>query len=197
MDFGATAEFDEDEITLAWYDYLCKNVANDLANPKPVRIFVMGINQWRDEMEWSLARAQNTKYFLHSGGKANSGSGDGSLATEAPRTEESDRYIYDPANPVPTNGGPLCCDAAHLSPGPRDQRSVEERADVLVYTTPSLTQDMEITGPIQLELFAKSSAVDTDFTAKFVDVWPNGFAQNLTEGIVARGIEIPRQSRSA
>jgi len=184
VDFGANAEFDEDEITLAWYDYLFKNVANEFANPNPVRIFIMGSNQWRDEMEWPLARAQNTTYFLHSGGKANSGNGDGSLATTAPRTEESDRYTYDPANPAPTLGGPLCCDAAHLSPGPRDQRSVEERADVLVYTTPSLTQDMEITGPIQLELFAKSSAVDTDFTAKFVDVWPNGFAQNLTEGIV-------------
>jgi len=184
VDFGATAAFDEDEITLAWYDYLFKNVANDFANPKPVKIFVMGTNQWRDEMEWPLARAQNTKYFLHSGGKANSGNGDGRLATTAPGTEESDRYTYDPANPVPTMGGPLCCDATHLPPGPRDQRPVEERADVLVYSTPSLTQDTEITGPIQLELFAQSSAVDTDFTAKLVDVWPNGFAQNLTEGIV-------------
>jgi putative CocE/NonD family hydrolase len=184
VDFGASAEFNEDEITLAWYDYLFKRVANDFANPKPVRIFVMGTNQWRDEMEWPLARAQNTKYFLHSGGKANSGSGDGSLTTTAPRTEESDRYTYDPANPVPTIGGPLCCDAAHLSPGPHDQRPVEERADVLVYSTPPFTQDMEVTGPVYLEVFAKSSAPDTDFTAKLVDVWPNGFAQNLTEGIV-------------
>jgi len=184
VDFGDSAEFNEDEITLAWYDYLFKRVANDFANPKPVRIFVMGVNQWRDEMEWPLARAQNTKYFLHSGGKANSGSGDGSLTTTAPRTEESDRYTYDPANPVPTIGGPLCCDAAHLSPGPHDQRPVEERADVLVYSTPPFTQDMEVTGPVYLEIFAKSSAPDTDFTAKLVAVWPNGFAQNLTEGIV-------------
>src|SRR5207302_6967902 len=96
----------------------------------------------------------------------------------------ADHYVYDPANPVPTVGGPLCCDAIHLPPGPRDQRSVEARDDVLVYSTPAFTQDTEVTGPVSLELFAKSSAVDTDFTAKLVDVWPNGFAQNLAEGII-------------
>jgi putative CocE/NonD family hydrolase len=85
---------------------------------------------------------------------------------------------------VPTTGGPLCCDAEHLKPGPRDQRPVEARDDVLVYSTPALVEDLEITGPITLELFASSSAADTDFTAKLVDVWPDGFAQNLTEGIV-------------
>ena len=184
LDFGSAAEFNEDEITLAWYDYLFKNVTNDFASPRPVRIFVMGANQWRDEDDWPLARAHNARYFLHSGGKANSTLGDGILATAAPHSEDPDQYIYDPANPTPTIGGPLCCDAEHLAPGPRDQRVVEARADVLVYSTPPLAQDLEITGPIQLELFAKSSAVDTDFTAKLVDVWPNGFAQNLTEGIV-------------
>jgi len=144
----------------------------------------MGTNQWRDEDDWPLARAHNTKYFLHSSGKANSAGGDGSLATLAPRSEGPDQYVYDPTNPVPTVGGPRCCDWEHLGPGPRDQRAVEGHADVLVYSTPPLTQDTEMTGPVQLELFAKSSAVDTDFTAKLVDVWPNGFAQNLTEGIV-------------
>ena len=184
LDFGSAAEFNEDEITLAWYDYLFKNVTNDFASPRPVRIFVMGANQWRDEDDWPLARAHNARYFLHSGGKANSTLGDGSLATAAPHSENPDQYIYDPANPTPTIGGPLCCDAEHLAPGPRDQRAVEARADVLVYSTPPLAQDLDITGSVQLELFAKSSAVDTDFTAKLVDVWPNGFAQNLTEGIV-------------
>ena len=184
LDFGSAAEFNEDEITLAWYDYLFKNVTNDFASPRPVRIFVMGANQWRDEDDWPLARAHNARYFLHSRGKANSTLGDGSLATAAPHSEDPDQYVYDPANPAPTIGGPLCCDAEHLAPGPRDQRVVEARTDVLVYSTPPLAQDLEITGPIQLELFAKSSAVDTDFTAKLVDVWPNGFAQNLTEGIV-------------
>ena len=184
LDFGPEAPFNEDEITLAWYDYLFKNVTNDFDSPKPVRIFVMGANEWRDEDDWPLARARTASYFLHSGGKANSALGDGSLATAAPHSEDPDQYIYDPANATPTTGGPLCCDAEHLAPGPRDQRAVEARADVLVYSTPPLAQDLEITGPIQLELFAKSSAVDTDFTAKLVDVWPNGFAQNLTEGIV-------------
>jgi putative CocE/NonD family hydrolase len=92
--------------------------------------------------------------------------------------------VYDPANPVPTVGGPLCCDGAHLAPGPRDQKEVESRADVLVYSTPPLDNDLEVTGPVTLDLFAKSSAVDTDFTAKLVDVGPDGFAQNLTEGIL-------------
>jgi len=92
--------------------------------------------------------------------------------------------VYDPADPVPTMGGPLCCDSVHLAPGPRDQRPVEARDDVLVYTTPAFKHDLEVTGPVTLELYASSSAVDTDFTAKLVDVWPNGFAQNLTEGVL-------------
>jgi uncharacterized protein len=98
--------------------------------------------------------------------------------------ERADEYVYDPGNPAPTVGGPLCCDEDHLPPGPHDQRSVEARDDVLVYSTPAFAQDTEITGPVRVELFAKSSAVDTDFTAKLVDVAPDGYAQNLTEGIV-------------
>jgi putative CocE/NonD family hydrolase len=144
----------------------------------------MGANQWRDEDEWPLSRTRQERYFLHSGGKANSVSGDGVLSSAAPHAESADRYIYDPVNPAPTIGGPLCCDSPHLGPGPRDQRPVEARNDVLVYSTPMLSGDLEITGPITLELFASSSAVDTDFTAKLVDVWPDGFAQNLTEGII-------------
>ena len=184
VDFDATAEFDEDGVTLDWYDHVLKGVANDFASPKPVRLFVMGTNQWRDEDDWPLPRAREAKYFLHSSGKANSVRGDGALNTTPARSETSDHYLYDPANPVPTIGGPLCCDSGHLKPGPRDQRPVESRDDVLVYSTPVLAQDLEVTGPIKLELFARSSAVDTDFVAKLVDVWPDGFAQNLTEGIV-------------
>jgi putative CocE/NonD family hydrolase len=131
-----------------------------------------------------LTRAQSTRYFLHSAKSANSLRGDGSLSTVPPRSETADHYVYDPSNPVPTVGGPLCCDSNHLAPGPRDQRAVEARDDVLIYTTPAFAQDTEVTGPVSLELFAKSSAVDTDFTAKLVDVAPDGFAQNLTEGIV-------------
>ena len=184
VDFGpAAAEFDENQLTLKWYDYLFKGVQNEFGG-KPVKIFVMGSNQWREEDDWPLARAQSAKYFLHSTKNANSLRGEGSLSTASPRSESPDHYVYDPSNPVPTIGGPLCCDSQHLAPGPRDQRPLESRDDVLIYTTPAFTQDTEVTGPVSLELFAKSSAVDTDFTAKLVDVGPDGFAQNLTEGII-------------
>ena len=184
VDFGeAAAEYNEDDLTLKWYQYLFQGVQNEFAG-KPVKIFVMGANQWREEDDWPLARAQNTKYFLHSIKNANSLRGDGSLSTAAPRSEPSDHYVYDPLNPAPTIGGPLCCDSPHLAPGPKDQRAVEARDDVLIYTTPGFVQDTEVTGPVSLELFAQSSAVDTDFEAKLVDVAPDGFAQNLTEGII-------------
>jgi uncharacterized protein len=184
VDFGpSAAEFNEAEVTLQWYDYLFKGVKNQFAQ-KPVRIFIMGANQWRDEDEWPLKRARQTKYFLHSSAGANSIRGYGSLSTADPRSESPDHYIYDPSNPVPTIGGPLCCDSKHLPPGPRDQRPNESRDDVLVYSTEPFSRDFEVTGPVSVELYAKSSAVDTDFTAKLIDVRPNGFAQNLTEGIV-------------
>jgi uncharacterized protein len=184
VDFGPESKFDETETTIRWYDYLFKGAQNEFASGKSVKIFVMGTNQWRQEDDWPLARAQNTKYFLHSAGKANSLRGDGTLSSAAPGRETADQYAYDPATPVPTVGGPLCCDSKRLQPGPRDQRAVESRDDVLVYSTAPMSQEMEVTGPVSLELYAKSSAVDTDFTAKLVDVWPDGFAQNLTEGII-------------
>jgi putative CocE/NonD family hydrolase len=184
VDFGSDAAFDESDYVLDWYDYLFLGKQNQFANGKPVRIFLMGENKWRDEDSWPLERAEETSYFLHSSGKANGVSGDGALSTFAPTAEGADKFIYDPANPVPTIGGPLCCDAAHLAPGPRNQKEVEARPDVLVYSTPPLEGDTEVTGPVTLDLYASSSAVDTDFTAKLVDVWPNGFAQNLTEGIL-------------
>lgn len=185
MDFGPKAvEFSEYGTTLRWYDYLLKGMANQFTTEKPVKIFVMGSNVWREEDDWPLARARNTKYYLHSSGGANSVRGDGTLSTAIPNSESFDHYLYDPANPVMTVGGPLCCDRDHMAAGPRDQRPVEARDDVLVYSTPSMDQDVEVTGPIGLELYAKSSSVDTDFTAKLIDVWPDGFAQNLTEGIV-------------
>ena len=190
VDFGDDAAFDENAATLDWYDYLFLGKQNQFADAtKPVRIFVMGQNEWRNEAAWPLERATATSYYLGSSGKANSAAGDGALVTAKPAqtkpTEnKADTFVYDPANPVPTVGGPLCCDPMHLGPGPRDQKDVEARPDVLVYSTPPLDADLEVTGPVTLDLFAKSSAVDTDFTAKLVDVWPNGFAQNLTEGIL-------------
>jgi hypothetical protein len=184
VDFGPDAPFDENSTTLDWYDYLFLGKQNQFANGKPVKIFVMGENKWRDEEAWPLERAKQTRYYLHSAGKSNSATGDGALSIATAATEAADKFVYDPANPVPTVGGPLCCDALHLAPGPRDQKEVESRPDVLVYSTEPLEQDLEVTGPVTLDLYAISSAVDTDFTAKLVDVWPNGFAQNLTEGII-------------
>jgi hypothetical protein len=186
VDFGPDAPFDENDVILDWYDYLFLGKQNEFATGKPVRIFVMGENKWRDEDAWPLERAKETRYKLHSCGGANGPTGHGSLYTGEMefRCEGKDMYDYDPANPVPTVGGPLCCDAVHLAPGPRDQKDVEARPDILVYSTEPLEKDLEVTGPITLDLYASSSAVDTDFTAKLVDVWPNGFAQNLTEGIL-------------
>ena len=185
VDFGAAAtELELDDVMLRWYDHILKGVDNGIEREKPVKIFVLGKNAWREEDDWPLARAQATRYYLHSAGKAGGLEGDGALSAKSPSAEPFDHFVYDPADPVPTIGGPLCCDAAHLAPGPRDQRPDEARADVLVYTTPAFKQDFEVTGPVSLELYASSSAVDTDFTAKLVDVWPNGFAQNLTEGIL-------------
>ena len=184
VDFGPTAEFNEDNTTLNWYDFLFKGIKNDFAKPTPVKIFVMGKNTWRDEDAWPLARAVTTRYFLHSSGRANSSNGNGMLSQTPSTTEPTDQYVYDPEDPVPTIGGPLCCDAVHLAAGPRDQRPVELRQDVLIYSAAPFTTATEVTGPVSVELYAKSSALDTDFTAKLVDVWPNGFAQNLTEGIM-------------
>jgi len=184
VDFGLNSVVNVDDLALRWYDYLLKGARNGLESEKPVKLFVMGKNVWRDEDDWPLARARNKRFYLHSQDKANSLSGDGTLSTAPPGSEPADQYVYDPGNPVPTHGGPVCCDKVHLAPGAFDQRSVEARKDVLVYSTPPFKEEFEVTGPVSVELFARSSAIDTDFTGKLVDVWPNGFAQNLTEGIV-------------
>lgn len=185
VDFGPHAlENVYTDVILDWYDFLFKGIKNQFATDKPVRLFVMGANEYRLEDDWPPPQARSTKYFLHSNGKANSVRGEGSLSTSAPKSEPADSYIYNPANPAPTMGGPLCCDAEHMEPGPRDQRAIENRDDVLVYSIGPLPTDLEVTGPVTADLFVKSSAVDTDFTAKLVDVTPDGFAQDLTEGIL-------------
>ena len=125
----------------------------------------------------------STRYFLHSQGAANTVAGNGSLSTERPVQESPDRFTYDPENPVPTLGGRLCC-GAELLPGPFDQRSNERREDVLVYSTPPLERDLEVTGFVSVELHAASTAVDTDFTALLADVDPSGYARFLVDGIM-------------
>jgi len=169
---------------LDWYDYLFKGIHNEFATDKPVRLFVMGVNEYRQEDDWPPPEAHYVKYFLHSGGNANSLRGNGSLSTSAPRSEAADSYVYDPGNPVPTVGGPLCCAQELIEPGPRDQRSVENRDDVLVYSIGPLAQDLDVTGPVKATLFVKSTAVDTDFTGKLVDVAPDGTAIDVAEGIL-------------
>ncbi|MCZ6874677.1 MAG: CocE/NonD family hydrolase [bacterium] len=187
LSFGIMAEsfaIDMEGIHLRWYDHWLKGLDNGVRDDAPVRIFVMGENVWREEAEWPLARTQYRHYYLHSGGGANSLNGDGVLSPESPGMEQPDRFLYDPRHPVPTRGGPLCCWPGALPQGPYDQTVVEHREDVLVYTTPPLREDVEVTGPILVTLYAMSSAVDTDFTAKLVDVHASGFAQNLTDGII-------------
>ena len=189
---GAMA-LDLEGLMLRYYDHWLKGEDNGVADEQPVRIFVMGDNVWRMEDEWPLARAQDTSYFLHSRGKANTLNGDGWLSTDAPTSEPPDVYVYNPIDPVPTRGGGLCCSPAFMSNGVYDQREVEARADVLVYTTPPMERDTEVTGPVTVTLYAASSARDTDFTAKLVDVEPCGYARNLTDGIIRARYRQPRQ----
>jgi putative CocE/NonD family hydrolase len=181
--FGKNAVLDFNGTIVKWFDYALKGVKNEFASDAPVRIFVMGDNVWRDEKEFPLARTAYTKYFLHSNKGANSLNGDGALATQTPGKEKPDNFEYDPQNPVPTLGGRLCCGNA-IAPGPFDQRANETRQDVLVFSTPPLERDTEVTGYITVELYATSSATDTDFTAMIVDVDANGYARFLTDGIV-------------
>ena len=170
---------------LRFYDHLLLGEDNGFERDKPVRIFVMGENVWRREDEWPLSRAETAAYYLRGGGRANSLNGDGALSREAPSADEPpDVYLYNPLNPVPTVGGGLCCDPAFMASGAYDQRWVEGRDDVLVYSTPPLDEDTEVTGPMSVTLYASTNASDTDFTAKLVDVEPSGYARNLTDGII-------------
>jgi putative CocE/NonD family hydrolase len=143
----------------------------------------MGENVWRDEDEFPLSRTDYVKYHLHSSGKANGPAAAGQLATVKPDAEPPDSFIYDPENPVPTLGGRLCCGVS-LAPGPFDQRANESRSDVLIFSTPPLERDLEVTGFITLELYASTSAADTDFTAVIADVDASGYSRFLTDGIV-------------
>ena len=179
VDFGPQALIDLRGAQLAWLDRWLKE-QQPQEEEVPVRIFVMGRNEWRYEKEWPLARTSWTHFYLHSEGNANSRFGDGSLLPDTPGAEPPDRYRYDPARPVPFITEPLSSQIG----GPDDYAAIERRDDVLVYVTAPLESDVEITGPVRLELYAASSALDTDFTAKLVDVHPTGFVQRLCDGIV-------------
>jgi putative CocE/NonD family hydrolase len=184
VDFGQEAIVPLRSLQMQWFDYWLKGKPVPLAGTPPVRIFVMGANRWRDEWEWPLARAQATPLYLASAGRANTMGGDGSLRRKPLRQSEPDRYVYNPADPVPTRGGAVCCTPDVFPWGPMDQRPVEQRKDVLVYTSEPLERDLEVTGRIDVVLYMSTTARDTDFTAKLIDVFPDGYARNLTDGIL-------------
>ena len=179
-DFGTEAEIQLHAHLLRWFDYWLKDIQTGVLDEPPVSIFVMGENRWRSENEWPLARTHYTRYYFHGNGSTNSLHGDGALSIVPPGEEPSDTYIYDPEDPAPTLGG---CTLA-IPQGVYDQRPAEERRDVLVYTSEPLERDLEVTGPILVKLYASSTATDTDFTAKLVDVHPDGYARNLQDGII-------------
>ena len=183
LDFGSQSMVDLMALELRWFDYWLKGIDNGVLDEPPIQIFVMGENVWRDEHEWPLARTQYASYYLHSGGGAGRLVSDGSLGPEPPTDEPVDGYVYDPENPVPTWGGTFHDDTV-MKIGPWDQRPIEARQDVLVYTGPALEKDTEVTGAVVVKLHAASSAPDTDFTARLVDVYPDGRAMYVSEGVI-------------
>jgi putative CocE/NonD family hydrolase len=184
LDFGEQAFIDARALELRWYDSWLKGIDTGIRNEPPVKLFLMGKNEWRFENEYPLARTQYRKMFFHSEGHANSRLGDGQLSWDSPRADSRpNNYHYDPENPVPSVGGSNCC-GAPTPAGPVDQRAVESRGDVLVFTSDFLSQDINVTGPVKVVLHASSDGPDTDFVAKLVDVYPDGKAYNMAEGLL-------------
>ena len=179
FDYGPDAVIDLDGIICRWFDHFLKGIDNGVTDDPPVYVFVMGPNRWYGEQDWPLPQTKWTKYYFHSGGKANSLKGDGGLDTRPPADEPFDGYTYDPADPTPaapfTNG--------HID-GAVDTRLPAIRDDVLVYSTPPLEQDIEVTGPIEARLYAATSARDTDWMIRLIDVHPDGYAAFLGEGVM-------------
>ena len=184
VDSGTHSMVDLEAEELRWFDYWLKGIDNGIVDEPPLRLFIMGVNEWRDEREWPLSRTEWQNWYLSSEGQANSLLGDGILTTQEPGDQTPDEFTYDPHYPVQTNGGNNCC-SPHIVPwGPYDQRPVEMRGDVLCYTSAPLDDDLEVTGPIEVVLHAATDGADTDWTAKLVDVAPSGYAVNLCDGII-------------
>lgn len=179
IDFGEQAIIDWDGYVCRWFDYHLKGIDNGVLNDPPVHAFVMGRNKWRTADDWPLPGTQFTKYYLHSGGKANSSKGDGMLSTTAPTNEPADEYVYDPKDPTPSAD----FKSGHID-GPTDISKSALRDDVLVYQTPVLTEDVEVVGPITARFFAATSAYDTDWMIRLSDVLPDGRALFLGEGVM-------------
>lgn len=183
LDYGPEAVLSQSELELRWYDHWMKGIDNGIMDEPPVKVFVMGKNSWREGTDWPLPETEYTPMYLHSDGSANSFRGDGSLSFEGPGDEPYDRYIYDPEDAVPTCGGTTLMSMGDDA-GAVDQRRVEQRGDVLVYTSEPLSKPLEVTGPVTLKLYAASTAKDTDFVAKLVDVHPDGSAYNVADGVI-------------
>ena len=190
VDFGPDSLVDLKKLTLRWCDYWLKGIDTGIMDEAPIRIFIMGTNVWRDENEWPLARTQFTRFHLHSRGRANTLDGNGTLSPEAPTGDEPpDQYDYDPNHPVFTRGANLSYTIPGVGKstdlaGPFDQRPNERRDDVLVYSSEPLSEDTEVTGPLSCKLYVSSSAPDTDFVVKLVDVYPGGKALGFSDGIL-------------
>jgi uncharacterized protein len=178
FDYGSEAEVDVLDLQCRWFNSRLKGIHD---SSPPVKLFVMGPNKWIAESEWPLRGTNYVRYYLHSHGHANGRMGDGILSTTAPRSDElTDSFRYDPAKPFP-----YCSDFSWRQiGGPDDFSEVELRDDVLVYTSPEFSEPMFICGPLQVRLFAASSARDTDWTAKVLDVYPDGRAIRLGDGII-------------
>lgn len=172
-DYGWRSLVPLSETKLTWFDHWLRDADNWVASDAPARIYVLN-KGWRHEREWPLEGTEFTRFYLHSAGRANSLNGDGRLSRDTPTSQPPDAFLYNPLNPIPTIG----------IGGIYDQRSVEARSEVLVYSTPPLSEPLEVTGPVTVVLYASSSAPDTDFTAKLVDVAPNGYAANLCDGLI-------------
>jgi putative CocE/NonD family hydrolase len=173
-----------DELTWAWFDHFLKGEKNGVLQTMPkVRYYTMGINKWQSSDTWPPLGAQPMSLFLSSGGKANTLNGDGALTNTPPATDSPDRFEYDPMKPAPSHGGNVCCTGRAVDGGAFDQRKIEERPDILVYSTEPLKEGIEVSGPIEVTLYVSSDAKDTDFTVKLIDVYPDGRAYNLDETI--------------
>jgi putative CocE/NonD family hydrolase len=179
------ARFDYQKLTYNWFDYWLKGEDNGVLEKTPkVQYYSMGLNKWQVSETWPPPDTEMVTLYLNSQGHANSVFGDGELTTQKPCPEDNpDAFIYDPKYPVPLHGGGFCCLGPKYQPGSFDQRQMEARHDVLVYSTDPLEEGVEISGPIEITLYVSSDAKDTDFTVKLVDVYPDGRAYNLCDTI--------------
>jgi uncharacterized protein len=177
------ARLDYNALTYGWFDYFLKGEQNDILKMPKVRYFTMGSNKWQTADSFPPAGAKPVKFYLSSNGKANSLNGDGTLTAAPPDKDSPDSFTYDPMNPVPSYGGNVCCTGNAVQGGSFDQRKMEERNDILVYSTDVLKEGIELTGSIDVTLYVSSDAKDTDFTVKLIDVDEQGRAYNLDETI--------------